>query len=98
MQAVVQAVRDAVSEKQMAVLFLDAGTDSWVLPFFQIKRLNVLPRPRMTEAPVPGGLLHDRQSAGLLVLDVPFRPEGKGWETYRKFSEPDTALYLWQNP
>ncbi len=102
---VVQAVRDAVSEKQMAVLFLDADTDSWVLPFFQIKRLNVLPRPGMTEAPVPAGLLQNGQSAGLLVLNLPFSPEEeKGWKMYRRFSPSDprwrydSALYLWQNP
>jgi len=99
MQPVVQAVRDAVAKERMAVLFLDAGTGSWILPFFQIKKLHVLPRPRITEAPVPAGLLQHGQAAGLLVLNVPFSPEtGKGWEMYRKFSEPDSALYLWQNP
>jgi len=103
-QPVVQAVRNAVAEEQMAVLFLDASTKAWVLPFFQIKKLHVLPRPRMTEAPVPAGLLQDGQSAGLLVLDLPFSPEEeKGWKMYRRFSRSDlqlydSALYLWRNP
>jgi hypothetical protein len=76
-QPVVKAVRNAVAEEHMAVLFLDASTKAWVLPFFQIKKLHVLPRPRMTEAPVPAGLLQDGQSAGLLVLDLPFGPRRK---------------------
>jgi len=103
-QPVVQAVRNAVAEEHMAVLFLDARTNAWVLPFFQIKKLHVLPRPRMTEAPVPAGLLQDGQSAGLLVLDLPFSPEEeKGWKMYRRFSKCDlqlydSALYLWRNP
>ena len=103
-QPVVQAVRNAVAEEHMAVLFLDARTNAWVLPFFQIKKLHVLPRPRMTEAPVPAGLLQDGQSAGLLVLNLPFSPEEeKGWKMYRRFSKCDlqlydSALYLWRNP
>jgi hypothetical protein len=103
-QPVVQAVRNAVAEEHMAVLFLDASTNAWVLPFFQIKKLHVLPRPRMTEAPVPDGLLQDGQSAGLLVLNLPFSPEEeKGWRMYRRFSRSDiqlydSALYLWRNP
>jgi len=103
-QPVVQAVRNAVAEEHMAVLFLEARTNAWVLPFFQIKKLHVLPRPRMTEAPVPAGLLQDGQSAGLLVLDLPFSPEEeKGWKMYRRFSKCDlqlydSALYLWRNP
>src|SRR5213082_2212164 len=89
-QPVVQAVRNAVAEEHMAVLFLDASTNAWVLPFFQIKKLHVLPRPGMTEAPVPAGLLQDGQSAGLLVLNLPFSPEEeKGWKMYRRFSPSD---------
>jgi len=96
---VVQAVRNAVAEEHVAVLFLNAATNSWVLPFFQIKNLHVLPQTRMTEAPVPAGLLQDGQSAGLLVLNLPFSPEeGKGWKMYRRFSQSDSALYLWRNP
>lgn len=88
----------------MAVLFLDASSNAWVLPFFQVKKLHVLPRPRMTEAPVPAALLQDGQSAGLLVLDLPFSPEeGKAWKMYRRFPKSDlqlndSALYLWRNP
>jgi len=99
MQGVVDGIRSAVTQEHMAILFLDAGTGSWVLPVFQVKNLHVLPRPRMTEAPVPARLLHDGESAGLLVLNRSFIPEGAtGWKLYRKFSEPDSALYLWQTP
>ena len=99
MQAVVQAVRDTVADEHMSILFLDAGADAWVLPFFQIKKLHVLPRPRIREAPLPNGLLHDGESAGLLVLNVPFKPEQEtGWKMYSEFSQSDAALYLWKNP
>ena len=98
MQAVVQAVRDTVADEHMSILFLDAGADAWVLPFFQIKKLHVLPRPRIREAPLPNGLLHDGESAGLLVLNVPFKPEQEtGWKMYSEFSQSDAALYLWKN-
>src|SRR5205814_9728800 len=57
-QPVVQAVRNAVAEEHMAVLLLNAATNTWVLPFFHIKNFHVMPLPRMTEALVPGGAMH----------------------------------------
>ena len=99
MQEVFQGVRNAVIEEKMAVLFLHAGADSWILPFFQIEKLRVIPRPDLTEMPILTGLVDEGKSAGLLILNLSFSPEeGKGWSIYRRFTEADSALYLWRNP
>jgi hypothetical protein len=100
MQEVFDGVQNAVFEKKMAILFLHAGGNSWVLPFFQIEKLQMIPRPTIKEIPVvTGDMLHAGESAGLLVLNRSLKPDkGTGWSMYQRFAEPDTALYLWQNP
>jgi hypothetical protein len=98
MEEVFQEVRNDVGKEKMRILFLKAAGDSWILPFFELKKLKVIPCPHITEPPAVTGLLHEGESAGLLVLDSPFTPkEDKGWRMYRQFSEPDSTLYLWRN-
>ena len=54
--------------------FLDAAGDSWILPFFELKKLKVIPCPSMVETPAPRASCKG-ESAGLLVLDGSFTPK-----------------------
>lgn len=93
MQPVLEAVERWQAANPSATVYLCAGSDSWVLPFFLSPKLRIVlcPRERLARDPAPGG------SAALLLLNRPDISAGDVPAAFRRIQSFDeSATSLWE--